>query len=338
MILRTCSYARAGLLGNPSDGYFGKTISFTFANFCSRIIMYESPDICLIPGSEDDGNFPDLRQMVQEIEHFGYYGGIRVVKATAKVFYTYCQMHGIALPQRNFTLRYESNIPRLVGLSGSSGISTAVMKALLSFYEVEGQIPQEVIPTLCWRAEQDELQITCGMQDRVIQIYNGLMYMDFEKEYFLVHEHGHYQRLDPEKLPPLYVAYDPERAEFSGKYHRSLRALFEQHKPDIMAAMSEFADIAQQGSEALLEGQPEKLPALINANFDLRNRVFQVSPENKRMVDVARSTGASAKFAGSGGAIVGTFESDEMLSRLKTALAAIGCEVIIPDIAGTMET
>mgnify|MGYP000846284176 FL=1 len=336
MILRTCSYARAGLLGNPSDGYFGKTISFTFANFCSRIVMYESPDICLVPGNEDDGNFPDLPQMVQEIERFGYYGGIRVVKATAKVFYNWCHQHGIVLPERNFTLRYESNIPRLVGLSGSSGISTAVMKALLIFYEVEDQIPQEVVPTLCWRAEQEELQITCGMQDRVIQIYNGLMYMDFEKEYFLAHEYGRYQRLDHTMLPKLYVAYDPQRAEFSGKYHRSLRILFEQEKPDIVAAMSEFADIARQGNEALLGGHPEKLPALINANFDLRDRVFQVSPENKRMVDVARSTGASAKFAGSGGAIVGTFESDEMLRNLETALAAIGCAVIIPDIAGTM--
>jgi len=174
------------------------------------------------------------------------------------------------------------------------------------------------------------------MQDRVIQIYNGLMYMDFEKEYFLAHEHGRYQRLDHTMLPKLYVAYDPQRAEFSGKYHRSLRTLFEQKKPDIVAAMSEFADIARQGNDALLGGHPEKLPALINANFDLRNRVFQVSPENKRMVDVARSTGASAKFAGSGGAIVGTFESDEMLRNLETALATIGCAVIIPDIAGTL--
>ncbi|MFA6931474.1 MAG: GHMP kinase [Lentisphaeria bacterium] len=336
MILNTCSYARAGLLGNPSDGYFGKTISFTFANFCSRVVMYESPDICLIPGSEDDGNFQNLRLMVQEIEHFGYYGGIRVVKATVKVFYAYCQQHGIALPERNFTLSYESNIPRLVGLSGSSGISTAVMRALLSFYEVEAKIPTELIPTLCWRAEQEELQITCGMQDRVIQIYNGLMFMDFEKNHFLANEYGQYQRLEPAELPPLYIAYDPRRAEFSGQYHRSLRALFEQQKPDILSAMSEFADIAQQGCDALQSGRSERLPALINANFDLRDRIFHVSPENKRMVDTARSTGASAKFAGSGGAIVGTYESEEMLLCLKSALADIGCEVIIPDIAGTL--
>lgn len=336
MILQTCSYARAGLLGNPSDGYFGKTISFTFANFQSQVLVWESPEICLQPGAEDDGSFPDFTSMVHEIEHFGYYGGIRVVKATAKVFHNYCQAHGITLPKRNFTLRYQSNIPRLVGLSGSSGISTAVIKALLRFYDVEDKIPFAILPTLCWQAESEELRITCGMQDRVIQMYNGLMYMDFAQESFVDRKHGYYERLDAQQLPPLYIAYDPQRAEFSGTYHQHLRKMFDEHKPDIIAAMSEFADFAQQGFAALNNGQPEKLAALIDANFDLRNRVFQVSPENKRMVEVARRTGASAKFAGSGGAIVGTYHDPEMLQKLRVALAEIGCEVVLPDIEGTL--
>lgn len=337
MILQTCSYARAGLLGNPSDGYFGRTISFTFANFQSQVTLWESPEICLLPGAEDDGSFPDFDSMVDEIEHFGYYGGIRVVKATAKVFHTYCLTCGISLPKRNFTLRYQSNIPRLVGLSGSSGISTAVLKALSRFYEVEDKIPFAMLPTLCWQAESEELRITCGMQDRVIQMYNGLMYMDFEQEFFAANNHGRYQRLDETQLPPLYVAFDPRRAEFSGTYHLNLRTMFEEHKPDIVAAMSEFADLARQGFEALSTGRSERLPGLINANFDLRDRVFRVSPENKLMVEVARRSGASAKFAGSGGAIVGTYTDAAMLQTLRRDLAGIGCELVLPDITGTLQ-
>ena len=30
-------YARVGLLGNPSDGFFGKTISLSLANFCAEV-------------------------------------------------------------------------------------------------------------------------------------------------------------------------------------------------------------------------------------------------------------------------------------------------------------
>ena len=40
--------------------------------------------------------------------------------------------------------------------------------------------------------------------------------------------------------------------------------------------------------------------------------------------------GASAKFAGSGGAIVGTYTDDAMFARLEEALGAIGCRVIKP--------
>jgi len=41
-IIETYGYARAGFLGNPSDGYFGKTISFCFQDFRARVLMYPS--------------------------------------------------------------------------------------------------------------------------------------------------------------------------------------------------------------------------------------------------------------------------------------------------------
>ena len=96
--------------------------------------------------------------------------------------------------------------------------------------------------------------------------------------------------------------------------------------------MSEFADIAQRGRDALLAGRTDELPSLVNANFDLRDRIFNVAPANRRMVMTARSTGASAKFAGSGGAIVGTYEDETQFTRLAKALTEIGCQTIKPTI------
>ena len=46
-------------------------------------------------------------------------------------------------------------------------------------YEVE--IHKEIAATLCLRAEREELGIQCGLQDRVIQTYQGLVFMDFDK-------------------------------------------------------------------------------------------------------------------------------------------------------------
>ena len=330
MLIRTRSFARAGLLGNPSDGYFGKTISFAFQDFSADLVMYETPELGFVPGDVDDATFASPDELMRDIQLFGYYGGIRLLKAVSKLFFIYCRDNGIALPQKNFTVRYTSNIPRLVGLSGSSAICTAMLKALQRFYGVE--VPLEYAPTLCLEAERDELDIQCGLQDRVIQIYEGCVFMDFEKSLVESTGHGRYERLDVSLLPRLYVAYDPRRAEVSGTYHKKLRVLFEEKKPDILAAMSEFADIAQQGRDALVAGRKEAIPALVNANFDLRDRIFNVAEANRRMVTTARAAGASAKFAGSGGAIVGTYEDDAQYARLVESLASIGCTTIRPEV------
>ena len=331
MLIKTQSFARAGFLGNPSDGYFGKTVSFTFRDFAAEIVMYETPELGFVPGDVDDATFASPDDLLRDIQLFGYYGGIRLMKAVAKLFFLWCRAHDVALPARNFTVRYTSNIPRLVGLSGSSAICTAMLKALQQFYCVS--IPLEDAPTLCLEAERDELGIQCGLQDRVVQMYEGCVFMDFDKTLVESTGHGRYERLDPARLPRLYVAYDPQRAEVSGTYHKKLRVLFEERKPDIVAAMGEFADIAQQGRDALLAGRTERLPALVNANFDLRDRIFNVAPANRHMVFAARATGASAKFAGSGGAIVGTYEDDDQYDRLVQALAAIGCRTLRPTVA-----
>ena len=331
MLIRTRSFARAGLLGNPSDGYFGKTVSFAFSNFTADLVLYETPELGFVPAPEDDATFDSPDELLKDIQLFGYYGGIRLLKAVSKLFFLYCRDNGISLPQKNFTVRYASDIPRLVGLSGSSAICTAMLKALEQFYGVE--VPIEYAPTLCLEAERDELDIQCGLQDRVIQMYGGCVFMDFEKSLVEEKGYGRYERIDPALLPNLYIAYDPNRAEVSGTYHKKLRVLFEEKKPDIVAAMSEFADIAQQGRDALLAGRKDALPALVNANFDLRDRIFNVAAANRRMVMTARSAGVSAKFAGSGGAIVGTYEDDAQFTRLTEALAAIGCTTIRPHVA-----
>lgn len=342
--VRTRSFARAGLLGNPSDGYFGKTLSFTFTQFGVELVMSESSRIRFQQGEVDDATFASLDEMSRNLRLYGYYGGIRLLKATAKRFFDYCQERGLALPKRNFSVEYKINIPRLVGLSGSSAICSAMLKALMKFYEVE--IPMDLQPTICLEAERDELGINCGFQDRVIQIYNGLVFMDFDKSFVESHNHGKYEQLYSSTSTSslhLYIAYDANRAEESGKAHRKVKRLFEEKNADVLAAMSEFADLAQQGRDLLTSSNIEpstfnlKLSTLIDANFDLRDRIFNVAEENRRMVMTARACGASAKFAGSGGAIVGTYENAAQFARLKSDLKAIGSETFAPTIATTAD-
>ena len=50
------------------------------------------------------------------------------------------------------------------------------------------------------------------------------------------------------------------------------------------------------------------------------------------MVERARRCGASAHFAGSGGAILGTYPNDAAYARLESELSSIGCRVLRPTI------
>jgi glucuronokinase len=57
---------------------------------------------------------------------------------------------------------------------------------------------------------------------------------------------------------------------------------------------------------------------------------MNVSESNREMVRVARACGASAKFTGSGGSIIGTYHDDEMLTKLVVGLKKINARVIKP--------
>jgi glucuronokinase len=74
----------------------------------------------------------------------------------------------------------------------------------------------------------------------------------------------------------------------------------------------------------------EKLNQLINTNFDLRKKIMPISEDNQRLVNTARYCGASAKFAGSGGSIIGIYKDDEMLNQLIVEMKRIRARVIKP--------
>jgi glucuronokinase len=328
MIITSHAFARAGLIGNPSDGYFGKTIAFVIRNFRVAVTLWESPHFEIVPSHGDIARFDSVNAFLKDQRLHGYYGGTRLIKAAIKRFHDYCRAHDIELPDRSYTVSFQTDIPRLVGLAGSSAIVVATIRALMRFHEI--QIPLEELPTLARSVENDELAINCGMQDRVVQNYEGIVYMDFEKPLMESRGYGIYEGLLPEKLPPLYVAYDPERAEISDIPHRNLRELFNRGDRAVVAAMSKYRDLTDHGRHALMNGDLETLGRTIDEGFDLRRSIMNIAPENLRMVEVARATGASSTFAGSGGAIVGLYRDGRHYQQLVDALATLRCSVIRP--------
>ncbi|MCP4750957.1 MAG: GHMP kinase [Proteobacteria bacterium] len=330
MLIHSKAYARAGLIGNPSDGYFGKTLSFVFKNFYAEVDLYQTPELEILGNDRDHSRFSDMEQLVDDVATYGYYGGIRLLKATVKRFSDYCRRNGIRLDKRNFSVRYRSSIPHQVGLAGSSAIITACLRALMSFYQVT--IPKPSMAELVLKVETEELGISAGLQDRVVQVYEGLVYMDFDRELMERNGHGNYENLDISLLPPLYIAYLKGASEGSEVFHNNIRERFDGGDRTVVEAMQFWADLTVNARNCLVNGSSHEMGELINRNFDKRRSIYKIGRKNIQMIEAARSVGASAKFTGSGGAIVGTYRDDDMFEKLAEKLEPLQICIFKPDI------
>ena len=332
MIITTKAYPRAALIGNPSDGYFGKTIAFVFSNYHANVTLYESPELDLLPSMRDHSHFESIKHLADDVSLHGYYGGIRLLKATLKKFHDYCVKHDIELDDRNFTIRYGTTIPNRLGLAGSSAIITACIRALKKFYGIK--IPKPQLANLILSVEKEELGINAGLQDRVAQAYNAPVFMDFNHKFMTKHGYGKYKPLKLDNDLNLYIAFRTDLAEGSEIIHGHLRERYEAGTPEVLAAMDEWAELTVSAQTAIDNKNYVQLGAVIDRNFDLRTEICSemISQKNRRMVELARSVGASAKFTGSGGAIIGIYQDEVMFSALQKTLGKEQIEVIKPQI------
>ena len=331
--LKSRAFARAGFLGNPSDGYHGKTISFIVRDFRAEVILEESKTVVFKSSGSDALEFESLTDCVGKVRAFGWDGGIRLLKSAAVQFHSYCELIGRG-DFSPFSVSFESNIPRQVGLAGSSAIVTAMLRGLSRWHGIE--IEPSVLATLALNAEQS-LGISAGLQDRVIQAYEGMVYMDFSKDSIqtteLGFEVGGYSKIAPELLENTYIAYATNCPESTEVLHSDLKKKYDAGDQLTRSTLNEIAGLAEQGRMAILAQDRDGLSELINRNFDLRQKICLLNPFHVQMIQLARQNGATAKYCGSGGAIVGTYSDESAYKRLVDELATIGCHVFKPNIA-----
>ena len=254
--INTKAYARAGVLGNPTDGYGGKTLSVTLANFYAEAWITPGADssIHLVPHPlYDPQSFASLRQASVVAGREGYSGGLRLMHATLHRFYQLAESKGAVLSDKGFSMRYHTTVPRQVGLAGSSAIITALLRALLKVYgfgdakaaSVLG-LTKDTLPAFVLAIEQDELGITAGLQDRVVQAYEGAVHMNFDPAVMAAQGHGNYTPLPVEALPPLFLAYAADPSD-SGRIHAPVKQRWLDGDAVVVAGMNKIAALADAG-------------------------------------------------------------------------------------------
>jgi glucuronokinase len=217
-------------------------------------------------------------------------------------------------------------------LAGSSALVTAALHCLMEYYEVD--IPKVVQPNVILGVEARELGISAGLQDRVSQVYQGCVYMDFDRAFMDAHDHGRYEEIDPQLLPEMFIAYRTDLAEGSEVFHNDIRERWRQGDAEVLHAMQDFAAYTDEVRALLLAGRGSEIGPWLDKNFDRRRDIYTaMSPRNIELVQRAREVGAHCKFAGSGGAIVGTYPDEATLDRIRRAFLDTPTVVMKPEIA-----
>jgi glucuronokinase len=282
--------ARAALAGNPSDGYGGAVLAVALPEYRARARVEPAEAKTITPPSD-------------------------LVAAAVERFARRRAPDGPA--RAPLAVQWETSIPRGVGLGGSSAIVIATLRALCALHGTV--LPEAELAEVALAVESEDLGIAAGLQDRVAQAYGGLTFMDFAGG------GRRYERVDPELLPPLVVAWRSDAAEDSGVVHDDLRTRFARGDPVVRRAMSALARCAREARAALRARDREAFARCVDASFDARRRILALAPRHVEMIDAARAHGASANYTGSGGAIVAVCNDERHREAVALALAQVGC-------------
>lgn len=295
------AFARAGLLGNPSDAYRGKAIAFSVRNFSARVTVAPADRLVI----EEERAAPLLRATLDRfVAHTG-------------------------LSPAPLRISLESTIPFQAGLAGSSAIVIAALRALASAHE------EEIDPfdqsELALAAEVEDLGIAAGPMDRAVQAYEGVLHMDFSRE----RAPSAYTAIAAASLPPMRIAWHPQGGRPSGDVHADVRARWQQGDSNVRTAMAAFPALVDDGLRALQRGDFDSLRSCVDRNFDARAALFPIAERDREMVEIARSQGAAAKQCGSGGACLAVLPDEAAAPSLEAAYQQAGYHTVEPTIEDT---
>ncbi len=246
------AHGRVGLLGNPSDIYFGQVISATINKFKVNAMLKKAKEMnLLINGNKGDEGFEKL------------------------VFSTvnYLKKQGIELEP--FSIEAETDIPKQAGLGGSAALIISLLKGLNQTFNLELGIRK--ISHYATKIEHEEIGITAGPQDRFVICCGGVKYMDFSSKNYETYE---LEELDISKIP-FYVGVRSKNIS-SGDVHKFPYQKYPKSEK-LQNIVAEIAQCAVKGRSAIKEGDLDTIGNLMNKNQKLTQKYGTFGNPNQRV-------------------------------------------------------
>lgn len=201
------------------------------------------------------------------------------------------------------SLKWESDVPRSSGLSGSTATLAATLLCVLA---ARGEAPDLGAPKarrdfaeLVRDVERNEAGIVCGYQDAYMIVHGGLQHMEFAGKHPV--NAGPQAQLAEltAPLPFLLVTTGVER--LSGSVHGPMAQRWLSGEPAVVSGISRISELGREGSEALNSEDWSRLSLLMNENHEIVAGLGGSGDAIDRLIADCKDCGAlAAKLAGAG--------------------------------------
>ena len=279
--------ARAGVIGNPTDGYGGSLISCTLA--CRATVR-------LVEAQHLELAFHGQETVIGDESDLVLDGG--VFDAARSV------IRYLRIADRKLRLVGESEIPFRSGLAGSTAMLASIFGAVCKFLGLE--LNRYQCAETIRHIELNYMDIQCGYQDQYMTVFGGLNYLDFRtKEIYRDIAEEVYATVEPlaglvSGLPFVLIHTGVQR--ISGSVLKPIRERWMDGDPAVVEGYREIGELARLGKRALLRGDWEELGELMNRNHEIQQALGASGKINDHFIELARANGAlGAKLAGAGG-------------------------------------
>jgi galactokinase/mevalonate kinase-like predicted kinase len=312
-MIRASAPGRAGIVGNPTDGYGGTVIS------CS---LGERAVVELTPAEETLLEIGGQRTPVRSRADLLLDGGhTDIAKAVLTLF------DNAALEER-FHLTATTTVPMRAGLAGSTAMLVAILGAVLRLLDLT--LNRYEVAETARKIEFEIMGVTCGFQDQYMASFGGLNLMDFRgKEPRQATTDPVFATVEPlmpyvPELPLILANTGVQR--HSGSVHKGLRERWLEGEPAVVEGYERIAALAREAKKALLAGDWVCLGRAMNENHAIQRDLGGSGEANERLIAAAFAAGAwGAKLAGAGhGGTVAVLHPDpEAAARAMEAAGAV---------------
>jgi len=319
-VIRASAPGRAGIVGNPTDGYGGSVISCSLAERATVTLTPADRLEAVVDGrtavfrTRDDWRLKD--------DYFDF------IRATVQF---------LRCSDLKVRIEAATEIPVQAGLAGSTALLAGLVAAIKHWQWGRGsescrdfRIDRHFIAETIRTIELNFLKIQCGYQDQYMTTFGGLNYMDFrDKEYYRPLEEEVYATVEPlaDVVPALpFVVVHTGIKRTSGHILRPIRERWMDGDAQVIRGYRRIGALCRRAKRAFIEGDWEALAAAMNDNHGIQQQLGASGEENDRLIEIARREGAlAAKLAGAGGGgtiIALTLDPDRTIAALDAAGAA----------------